>query len=384
VNPVAGIKSDSSSTHERNFGLDVMRASAIALVIVAHFSYIFRSLLKVYALGQGCGYLGVEVFFVLSGFLIGRILITTVLARPNLPALRVFWIRRWLRTIPAYWLVLIVLLLTTKRDYRLFTFFAFLQHLLPGRRADFFGVSWSLVIEEWFYLAAPLLLLSGRRLFSNNSRSVFFSVSLLLIVGPLLARCIVAGNTDVPWFRIRAAYFLGAVPMRFDAIGYGVLMAGIRAFYPQIYASIRKRRISVTILAVLCVLGIETAITIFPAATQVSFFMRTFGLALVPAALALAVPAIESIRTASGPLKAIKPTVVFVSLTSYSIYLIHAELLGVFLPHQSDPTSWPMSIFLTIALLAVTVGMASLMYYFLERPIMTWRDRITERRPATH
>src|ERR1700683_4648133 len=76
----------------RNFGLDVMRATAILLVVFAHY---FASTPL-----QGGGLLGVEIFFVLSGFLIGDILIRSLQHDGATPAtLKTFWMKRWFRTL---------------------------------------------------------------------------------------------------------------------------------------------------------------------------------------------------------------------------------------------------------------------------------------------
>lgn len=76
----------------RNFGLDILRATAILLVVFAHY---FAST----PLEAG-GLPGVEIFFVLSGFLIGNILIRSFQNQgPTAGTLRVFWLKRWFRTL---------------------------------------------------------------------------------------------------------------------------------------------------------------------------------------------------------------------------------------------------------------------------------------------
>ena len=95
----------------RNLGLDILRSVAIGLVLVAHaLSFFTRwTAFDLNALYYVLGFLGVELFFALSGFLIGRILIETVLSERTWPSLRRFYVRRWLRTLPPYYLVLAVL-----------------------------------------------------------------------------------------------------------------------------------------------------------------------------------------------------------------------------------------------------------------------------------
>src|SRR5688500_5172014 len=90
----------------RVYGLDVFRAVAILFVVTGHGGFIIDKALP------GFPYIrlidGVELFFVLSGFLIGSILINMYETHEKLsfPLIRTFWKRRWLRTLPNYYLVL--------------------------------------------------------------------------------------------------------------------------------------------------------------------------------------------------------------------------------------------------------------------------------------
>ena len=94
----------------RIYGLDLMRAIAIAMVVFSHALYIFQGYNNAIISGiQVIGVQGVEVFFVLSGFLIGGILLrltkTTLFSRKELFH---FWVRRWFRTLPLYFLMLLI------------------------------------------------------------------------------------------------------------------------------------------------------------------------------------------------------------------------------------------------------------------------------------
>jgi peptidoglycan/LPS O-acetylase OafA/YrhL len=172
--------------------LDGLRGVAILLVIFYHYTngnlltradglsfYVQRS-----AAG---GWTGVDLFFVLSGFLIGGILID---ARGSDSYFRTFYIRRFFRIIPIYylWIGLYVALVAAAgaeiqahsfsgkplpRGFEVYAHFLFIQNFLPftssavpGMYGAWFGHLWSLAVEEQFYLIVPLLIawLSARRL----------------------------------------------------------------------------------------------------------------------------------------------------------------------------------------------------------------------------
>ena len=108
------------NNNKRIIGLDVLRSIAIILVMLMHSGSMFLPLAKLPLLGNivgkllaiiiPVGYLGVELFFVLSGYLIGSILIKLFSdnKKPIFKEIKQFWIRRWLRTLPNYYFVLLI------------------------------------------------------------------------------------------------------------------------------------------------------------------------------------------------------------------------------------------------------------------------------------
>src|SRR5262249_13567018 len=101
--------SEPTSSEERVFGLDLMRAIAIALVLVCH-SWALSDVPSYWGEGIASvlGVLGVELFFVLSGFLIGNILLRQFEHGVDVGEMFSFWRRRWFRTLPAYYLYLLI------------------------------------------------------------------------------------------------------------------------------------------------------------------------------------------------------------------------------------------------------------------------------------
>ena len=150
---------------QRIFGLDVVRALAISLVLLSHctllvFPNMGNGIIDVI---RGLGAFGVDIFFVLSGYLIGGIILKMIEnGQTSFKDLLRFWRRRWFRTLPNYFLILIINiaigLSIGVMDFKgTFSYFLFLQNF-TAPHPDFFTEAWSLSIEEYAYLFFPLML----------------------------------------------------------------------------------------------------------------------------------------------------------------------------------------------------------------------------------
>src|SRR3954470_1290301 len=181
---------------QRKVGLDVVRAVAILLVLAGHFLFAYTEsvspgLLFVF------GALGVEIFFVLSGYLIGGILLGAIKANGNVvtPGLiGNFWYRRWMRTIPNYLLFLAVYALIERPGFGVRRYAAYLLFAQNLRRPmpNFFIVSWSLTVEEWFYITLPVLIFVLYRVTGRQVRGAFLGAVAVLLLTPLAVRLYLA------------------------------------------------------------------------------------------------------------------------------------------------------------------------------------------------
>jgi len=187
----------------RNPWLDGVRALAIGCVLVGHSTLLMPHGPRLQRLLL-LGYVGVEIFFVLSGFLIGTIL-WRMTAHFDAQALRHFWLRRWLRTLPNYFLFLALAALLAALGWRdtlpaqgqLWQYALFVQNL-AWRHPDFFPEAWSLAVEEVFYFSLPLLALWLCRIFKLRASSA-------------LARILFSGGGQpVGGLLIMGAFVLGA------------------------------------------------------------------------------------------------------------------------------------------------------------------------------
>ena len=204
----------SERDHTRAFAarlrLDLLRAIAILSVVVAHYSVvIYDHMPQWYRLIGHGGFYGVELFFVLSGFLIGRILIRSEqqLAQPS--GIAVFYVRRWFRTLPLFWLFIAVNVLMEffLRDRRLslteILGHGFFLQNFAALKMSFFGESWSLAVEEWFYLLFPFALWLGLKIWKRFD-TVFLLTAAAFFLFSTVARMLSAPHAKCELDRLAA------------------------------------------------------------------------------------------------------------------------------------------------------------------------------------
>ena len=174
------------------------------------------------------GIIGVEIFFCLSGFLIGRILLDIQRRDPSAKATKIFLSRRWLRTLPLYYVALLAYFFLPQLDpakhYQAWSYFLLLQNVVtPMPNSNWFGPSWSLTIEEWSYIALPLLAFWACRSRSNPVQSAALT---LCVIGIVVRLAI--GLSHDSWSLGEWDVLIRKMAIsRLDAIAYGVLTAVI-------------------------------------------------------------------------------------------------------------------------------------------------------------
>src|SRR5215831_1942494 len=216
----------------RQPGLDLLRALAI-IVVVIYLAALFG--FKMPGRADRFGWIGVDLFFVLSGYLIGGQLLAPLLRDQRMKLGR-FFARRALRIIPAYFVVLaIYFLLPSWREYPdmsqpLWKFLVSIQNIgLHGGTA--FSHAWSLAVEDQFYLVLPFLLL-----FLCRRPRMAIIVPCLLVAGGIALRAFLAAqNPSVDGgvsFRGFQAWIYYPTWTRLDPLVYGVALAAIEKFRP--------------------------------------------------------------------------------------------------------------------------------------------------------
>lgn len=318
-----------SASRDRIFGLDLMRAVAIIAVLGSHILYIFPEqdgwFIPLLHLG---GVMGVEIFFVLSGFLIGRILFR-LYVNPDFKRVHLgeFIVRRWFRTLPNYYLVLvlnIVLVLAIGRNLpdNLPSYFLFLQNFRKTMDV-FFTESWSLPIEEFAYILGPVVLLVLYHAFAKAKKETLFLLSTLLIIVTFIITKVVYNSRISDTSMMQWNEGLKAVTIyRLDAVFYGVLAAYISRTKKQVW----KRYAGISfVLGVLLFFGFQFVLGAYVLTpTKAPFLWNVLYLPYNAICFCLMLPILSRWK-ASSPM--INEPITLLSKISYAVYLLHYGLL---------------------------------------------------------
>jgi peptidoglycan/LPS O-acetylase OafA/YrhL len=321
---------------------------------------------------------GVDLFFVLSGFLIGGILIRRFDGDSvSLGGLLGFWKFRWFRTLPNYFLVLLLsLLLAVWLDGTNHSFgpsYIFFLQNLAWPHPDFFRVAWSLSVEEWFYLSFPLTVWAISLLFpSSPFHSRMMAALSVFMVAGLGARGIAFlnlsneagsnGSVSLDWFR---ANIREVVVCRLDAIPVGVLGAYLSHWHPGWWRRMRLPGLVVGILLLLLHLKVKWAPFGLPVVLLFRFELLFATLCLLPTLCGW--------KSAPGWLS--RP-VTFVSLISYSMYLLHHDIVLMITVRTfrgCDGKGW--AVFSFLLYVVVSFLLSHLLYRYFERPTTDLRNR---------
>jgi peptidoglycan/LPS O-acetylase OafA/YrhL len=342
-------------------GLDILRAIAIALVLLSHVPLTVK--VGGSLLWSALGIWGVELFFALSGFLITGLLYR-VFDDFSVPKLRVYLVRRWMRTMPLYYTATILLFglhwgLYGKPFPDFEAYFFFVQ-TIPTGALRWFSVSWSLCIEEWSYILFPC---AAAALWFIRSLDVRFVVMFFAVICAATWYRLTLGDIGILFDNdIRRAL----IP-RLDALAYGGLLRVLWRVYGQHLLTARTQLLAVSAIGQIVCMYICLAYGIrhgMPAASL---------LTLLPLSLCLLLPYVIGIEKVSWRMRQVWH---FLASRSYALYLFHVTLY-IYVGRLMRETAAP----LTFALaLCVVLAVADIAYRWIEKPIMDRRP--TEPRAA--
>jgi peptidoglycan/LPS O-acetylase OafA/YrhL len=378
------------TSRERQPGLDFLRALAIVVVVIYHaalFGFALPGRIDRF------GWIGVDLFFVLSGYLIGGQLLaslsfgdgltsgrnagtSTPPCRQRLPLGR-FFARRALRILPAYLVVLVIyFFLPAWREYPdmlpLWKFLVSVQNIgLRGGTA--FSHAWSLAVEDQFYLVLPLVLLLIVR-----SRRAPFLVPCAIVLAGLVLRWFLARQNMTPTgvsYRGYQTWIYYATWGRLDPLVFGVVLAGMEKFRPAWW----QRLMNLAPWLWLPGLALIVYALYLGEGDELTVATCTWQFPLIALGMAALLVCAVSPRL---PFRRVKiPGAAFIASIAYSAYLIQKLAIHFAVQfcaaHNIAPTS-PM------ALVGVEISVyaaATILFFAVERPFLQLRHRIAARAP---
>jgi peptidoglycan/LPS O-acetylase OafA/YrhL len=323
----------------------------------------------------GLTWSGVDLFFVLSGFLIGGILLDQ---RKSENYFAVFYTRRFCRIVPLYYCVLFLFLLSfllgpafTGRIPELYDnripswyYFTFTQNFAMFARSDFgpgwLGVTWSLAIEEQFYILLPFII----RLVPARKLPALLG---LLFVLAVALRIVVSGyhpESFIPSFVL--------MPCRADSLMLGVLVACM-VRHPGATDYLAAHTVHLY-----AIFGFLASVMVWIATGSYqpgSVSMMLYGYSLL--ALLYASLLLIAISEKRGLVSSItrNPVLRWFGLIAYGAYLLHQPINGLchalLLPNAAQTsTAWEQGV--TVSAFLLTVGLASLSWIYFEKRIVNF------------
>jgi peptidoglycan/LPS O-acetylase OafA/YrhL len=364
--------------------LDVLRGVAVLLVIlehsciplaktgalepVAHFFYLF-------------GWTGVDLFFVLSGFLVGGLLMKEIRDRHTLDVKR-FLIRRCCKIWPAYFVYLawFFLFMTRIRSmerasfgqafFQLLPNFIHLQNYLGSPR----GHTWSLAVEEHFYLLLPLFLLWMSRQPRASYGKLIGTVTLSLMIACTALRL---------WWAHGGYHWpqnLTYTHLRLDSLFMGVFIAYWYYFHPAALCRLKLHRKTVFLL------GLAMLSPMMMVHVVDSSWVGTYGFVLLYIGYGVIMLSVLPFGDEPGPLSGtnnpILTAIAFVGFFSYPIYLWHFdvnEILMQYMLSRGFLVALPAGarwLLATIVYGGLSIAIGTGVSLVLEKPVLTLRDRL--------
>ena len=332
--------------------------------------------------------IGVTVFFVLSGFLLYRPYVAARLGDTPRVSVGGYARRRALRILPAYWLALTLLAIypglggVFTHDW--WVYFGFLQIYNHAWINFYQGINqaWSLCVEVTFYAALPLLAALVARLPARGRREMVRNEAVLLgalTVASLIFRIVLGANApDSEWVATLPAIF------GWFAIGMALAIASAalhgRAEQPRAVRAIAHRPALCWLAALACFLftsEVGKSVLIVPGNARPRAIVEYVLYGIVSALIV--VPAIFGDGRTGAPRRVLShPIVAWTGLVSYGVFLWHLNVIAKL-------RDWGVSGFVPVffAGLAMSVAIAAVSYYLVERPLLHFKDGFRRPKPAT-
>jgi peptidoglycan/LPS O-acetylase OafA/YrhL len=359
------------------YGLDHLRALAIFSVFLFHYAILNGSTPLWLASHSRFGWTGVDLFFVLSGFLISSQLFSQLKKGQSI-SIKDFYLKRFFRIFPAFWVTIAIYFCVPFFHEKetlppIWRFLTFTQNLgLDTNVYGTFSHAWSLCVEEHFYLFLPLILIL---LQSANAVKKSYRLIITLFMLGIIIRFYCYDHLYLPksedetgwmfWYK----YIYYPTYNRLDGLLAGVSIAGISHFLPRIWDKISKYG---NLFFVFSLIPLGAAY--FICKDEESFISSIFGFPLIAFGYGLLV--VAAISPTSFLFKFQSRFTTLVATLSYSVYLTHKGIIHITNELLSGFNLNGNLMFL-ICILTCLLG-AFLLNLAIEKPFMKLRDRFVK------
>ena len=378
----------SAPRYQRNFGLDLLRSVAIGVVLMNHgyLGFFVSTGLSKWegwrAALSACAVFSIEWLFVLSGYLIGSMMIRSFETRGGWWAsARDFWLRRWFRTIPNYYLFLLLNAVIAwwgiEEGRFAWSFAVFSQNLAWAQtKPYFFAEAWSLALDEWFYFLMPLLLGGVALVRRMERRQLFWAVALLLIAIPTVLRTVVTPSAHFfEWDDDIRRVTL----MHLDATGWGVAAAILNRWHPGWWTRWQGAK---ALLGLALTLGAAAAMFYFMRVDWRGFAGGRFNdLALIVAPGVGTVLILPWLSGHQPDARWGRWLAARIGDYSYSVYLCHFPLMLLMIHALKlwGGALGPIVGWVVLVWLVAVLAVSALVFHGFEKPVSDLRERFTRR-----
>lgn len=365
----------------RIYGLDILRSFAILFVVIGHGTIYLPESLQLYS--NSLVFDGVSIFFVLSGFLIGGILIKLLENnKATIKNLFNFWIRRWFRTLPNYYLVLFLLLMVLP-----YIFYGGMSNPLKHKQylffiqnfnqphPSFFGEAWSLCVEEWFYLIVPLLIYIFVGILRFSVKNSVLIVAISLIIAGAFFRYFKYTSIPINSFGDWDNNIRKQVLTRLDSLMFGVTGAFFYYYYNELWKKYKNIFFGIGLI----ILFIQRY---FLTQTFVGFgiYECVFSFSLVSLGVLFILPFLSEYKYGAGILYKILTKI---SIISYSLYLLNYSLIteyGLKVFDNFSPTGNKIIYARYLSYWILLIISSTILYKYFEKPMMELRENFRNRK----
>lgn len=367
------------STTHRLPGLDHLRALAIIIVFLYHYQ-LFGHPYWIDTLGS-FGWTGVDLFFVLSGYLIGGQLMSSI-KREGRINYGSFYVKRIFRIIPAYLAVLILYYTFPAFTERsslppLWKFLTFTQNFgLDLSKNAAFSHAWSLCIEEQFYLILPLVMIA--LVATNSVKKGIWLLPLLFVLGfavriynwqTFIEPTLESGNFGVSFYK----WMYYPTYNRLDGLLVGLSLAALFTFAPALKERLTRYGNVLLLISLVLIAG-----TYWLCINPYSFDTAVFGYPLI--SISYGVMVLAALSPSCILYKYSSRLTRLIATISFSLYLTHKQLIHLtHLMLKGSGIDTDSYILFWISVLVSLLG-AAILYFTVEKPFLRLRDYLLSKK----